>query len=143
MATPQQPASPPAKARRCVLIVEDNALNMKLFVAMIAAEGHEVVQAENGARALELAALKEPDLIIMDLQLPDMPGLDVARALKSNELTRAIPVIATTAYVTPGDEVEIRASGCDAFMAKPIAIAEFFELIELLMPHPVVAAELV
>ena len=133
MAPPQQPASPPAITRRCVLIVEDNALNMKLFSAMISAQDCEVLQAENGSRALELARRRHPDLIIMDLQLPDMSGLEVTRALKAAADTREIPVIATTAFTTSSDEAASRASGCDAFMAKPIAISEFLELVETLL----------
>ncbi len=129
MATPQVPASSQAAVRKCVLIVEDNALNMKLFSAMIGAEGYEVLQAGDGSRGLELARRRHPDLIIMDIQLPGMSGLDVMQSLKGDESTREIPIIATTAYALRGDEETIRASGCDAYMAKPIAISEFLELV--------------
>jgi two-component system, cell cycle response regulator DivK len=124
------PPSKPVTGRRCVLVVEDNPLNMKLFCAMIGAQGHEVLQAGTGSRALALARRRHPDLIIMDLQLPDMSGLDVTRELKSADDTHAIPIIATTAYATQGDEEVIRAGGCDGYMAKPIAISEFLALIE-------------
>jgi two-component system, cell cycle response regulator DivK len=133
MATSQEPASKPATARRCVLIVEDNALNMKLFTAMISAQGYEVLQAGSGSRALDLAHQRHPALIIMDLQLPDMSGLDVTQALKTDDDTHEIPIIATTAYSLRSDEATIFASGCDAYMAKPIAISEFLELVETLM----------
>lgn len=133
MAAPQPPASNRAGDGRCVLIVEDNALNMKLFSAMIAAQGYEALQARDGSSALELARERHPDLIIMDLQLPDMSGLDVAHSLKRDEDTCEIPIIATTAYALGDDEATIRASGCDAYMAKPIAISEFLELVASFM----------
>jgi len=133
MAPPQVSASKPAAARKCVLIVEDNDLNMKLFTAMISAEGYEVLQAADGSRGLEMARQRRPDLIIMDIQLPGMSGLDVTQSLKGDEGTREIPIIATTAFALRGDEATIRASGCDAYMAKPIAISEFLELVELFM----------
>lgn len=133
MATPQKPASDPATACKCVLIVEDNALNMKLFSAMISAQGYEVLQAANGSHALDLAHQRHPDLIIMDIQLPGMSGLDVTQILKAEDDTREIPIIATSAYALRGDEATIRASGCDGYMAKPIAISDFLELVESLM----------
>src|SRR5712692_6107338 len=128
MATPREPASNPATPK-CVLIVEDNALNMK----MISAQGYEVLQAEDGSHALDLAHLRHPDLIIMDLQLPDMSGLDVTHSLKAADDTHEIPIIATTAYALRTNDATIRDSGCDAYMAKPIAISEFLELVESLI----------
>ncbi len=133
MAAPQPPASYPATVGRCVLIVEDNPLNMKLFSAMIGAQGYEVLEAADGSRALDLARQRHPDLIIMDLQLPDISGLEVTHSLKGDDDTREIPIIATTAYASSGDEATIRASGCDGYMAKPIAISEFLELVESFM----------
>jgi len=130
------PEAIPASRRRCVLIVEDNALNMKLFSAMIASQGYDVLQAGNGRGALEIARQQHPDLIIMDLQLPDMSGLDVTRSLKAGEDTRDIAIIATTAYALRGDEEKIRASGCDGYMAKPIAVSEFLGLIDSLITRP-------
>jgi len=124
---------PPAHVRKCVLIVEDNPLNMKLFSAMIAAQGHDVLQASNGSHGLDLAQRQHPDLIIMDIQLPGMSGLEVTHNLKTDEATRDIPIIATTAFALRGDEEKILASGCDAYMAKPIAISQFLELIETFM----------
>ena len=118
---------------KTILIVEDNPLNMKLFSAMIAAQGYEVLQATDGAHGLDMARRLHPDLIIMDIQLPSMSGLDVTRNLKADEVTREIPIIATTAFAMRGDEEMILASGCDAYMAKPIAISQFLELIETFM----------
>jgi two-component system cell cycle response regulator DivK len=120
----------PHTARKRVLIVEDNPLNMKLFSAMIAAQGYDVLQASDGVLGLDLAHRQHPDLIIMDIQLPGMSGLEVTRNLKAEDDTRDIPVIATTAYAQVDDAEQILASGCDGYMAKPIAISEFLALIE-------------
>ena len=120
-----------AAARKCVLIVEDNPLNMKLFTAMISAQGYRVLQASDGSHGLDLAHRQHPDLIIMDIQLPGgMSGLEVTHSLKADDTTRDIPIIATTAFALRGDEEKILASGCDGYMAKPIAISEFLEMIE-------------
>ena len=124
------PPGNPATAGKSVLIVEDNPLNMKLFSAMVAAQGCQVLQAEDGPRGLDLVYQEHPDLIIMDVQLPGMSGLEVTHALKADPTTRNIPIIVTTAYAY---EEEIRNSGCDGFMAKPIAISEFLEMVESLM----------
>jgi two-component system, cell cycle response regulator DivK len=129
MAAPDQPPN----ARKRVLVVEDNPLNMRLFSAMIAAEGYEVLEADSGQRGLDLAQQEHPDLIIMDIQLPGLSGLDVIQSLKGDSATQGIPIIATTAFATRGDEETIMASGCDAYMAKPIAISQFLELIEVFL----------
>ena len=131
MTAPHDATSNPA--RKCVLVVEDNALTMNLFTAMITAEGYEVLQAVDGCHALDLAHRWHPDLIIMDLQLPDMSGLDVTHTLKEADDTHAIPIIATATEVAEGGESAIRASGCDSYMQKPIAISEFLDLVEKLM----------
>ena len=123
----------PASTRGCVLIVEDNPLNMKLFAAMVRSQGYDVLEASDGRTALDLARQQHPNLIIMDLQLPDMSGLDVTRSLKADAGTRDIAIIATTAYALRGDEEKIRASGCDGYMAKPIAVSNLLDLIETLI----------
>jgi len=127
------PGSTAASTRRCVLIVEDNPLNMKLFSAMIESQDYDVLQATDGRSALDLAHQQHPDLIIMDLQLPDMSGLDVTRSLKADSDTRDIMIIATTADALRGDEEKIRASGCDGYMAKPISVSDLLELIDVLI----------
>ena len=141
MTIPEPSSVAPARARRCVLVVEDNPLNMKLFSAMIASQGYEVLQASDGLGGLDLARRQHPDLIIMDLQLPGMSGLDVTRSLKADAGTRDIAIIATTAYALRGDEETIQASGCDGYMAKPIAVSDLLDLIATLMarspPAPV------
>jgi two-component system, cell cycle response regulator DivK len=129
MAAPHHSAS----ARKRVLVVEDNPLNMKLFTAMIAAEGYEVLEASDGLCGIELAHQQHPDLIILDIQLPGMSGLEVTQNLKADAETHDIPIIATTAYAARSDEETIMASGCDAYMAKPIAISQFLELIASFM----------
>src|SRR5258708_33503025 len=120
----------PLALRDALPIVEDNALNMKLFSAMVAAQGCQVLQAMDGPRGLDLAYQEHPDLIIMDVQLPGMSGLEITHLLKADAETRDIPIIITTAYQYDG---EVRASGCDGYMAKPIAISEFLELVESLI----------
>src|SRR6202011_2709188 len=102
----------PAMARKRVLIIEDNPLNMKLFSAMITAQGYDVLQAVDGPGGLESARLLHPDLIIMDIQLPGLSGLEVTKSLKGDDATRDIRIIATTAFALRGDEETIMASGC-------------------------------
>ena len=110
---------------------------MKLFSAMIASQGYDVLQATDGHQGLAMAQQHHPDLIVMDVQLPGMSGLEVAHSLKADDNTRDIQIIATTAYTLSDDESKMRDSGCDAYMAKPIAITEFLELIESLMAQRV------
>src|SRR5579885_103762 len=123
----------PRTPAKSVLIVEDNPLNMKLFSAMVAAEGYRVLQAQDGRSGLDMAQRLRPDLIIMDIQLPGVSGLDVTRTLKADDSTRSIPIIATSAFALRGDTDTIMAAGCDGFMAKPIAITAFLDLIETLI----------
>lgn len=119
---------------KCVLIVEDNPLNMKLFSAMVAAQGYGVLQATDGLAGLDMAHRDYPDLIIMDIMMPGISGLEAARKLKDDPDTRDIPIIVTSGYGLRGDEEELRASGCDGFIAKPIGVSDFMELVEQLMP---------
>jgi len=130
----------PAVVGKWVLIIEDNPLNMKLFSAIIAAQGYHVLHATDGSQGLDLAHQEHPDLIIIDVQLPDMSGLDLTRGLKADNDTRDIPIIVTTAHGLSGDDAQIRASGCDGFIAKPIAIAEFLNLIEMFVMRPIHAS---
>jgi two-component system, cell cycle response regulator DivK len=123
----------PARAGKSVLIVEDNPMNMKLFAAMIASQGYRVLQATDGSHGLDIALRQHPDLIIMDIQLPGTSGLEITHSLKADDATRDIPIIATSAFTLRGDEEKILASGCDGYMAKPIAISDFLALIESFM----------
>jgi len=108
-----------------VLIVEDNELNMKLFRDLVEASGYETVMTRSGLNALELAREHKPDLILMDIQLPEISGLDVIKQLKTNFELRAIPVIAVTAFAMKGDEERIREGGCEEYMSKPISVPNF------------------
>ncbi|HEX3861828.1 MAG TPA: response regulator [Stellaceae bacterium] len=116
---------------KCVLIVEDYPLNMKLFAAMLAAQDYHILQATDGPRGMELVRLRHPDLILMDVQLPGMSGIDISRNLKADDTTRDIPIIVTTAF-SLSDE-ELAASGCDGFLAKPISIPKLLNLVAILM----------
>ena len=112
-----------------VLVVEDNELNMKLFNDLLESQGYEVIQTRDGLSALDLARAHRPDLIIMDIQLPEVPGTDVIKWLKEDESLRHIPVIAVTAFAMKGDQERIRESGCEAYMSKPITVTEFLETV--------------
>ena len=112
-----------------VMIVEDNELNMKLFRDLIEASGYETVRTRNGLEALDLARQHRPDLILMDIQLPEVSGLDVTRWLKEDDDLHKIPVIAVTAFAMKGDEEKIREGGCEAYIAKPISVAQFLETV--------------
>jgi len=113
-----------------VLIVEDNELNMKLFNDLLEAKGYEVIQTRNGLQALDLAKLHRPDLILMDIQLPEVSGLEVTKWIKEDETISTIPVIAVTAFAMKGDEERIRQGGCEAYISKPISVATFIKTIQ-------------
>jgi two-component system cell cycle response regulator DivK len=108
-----------------VLIVEDNPANMTLAVFLLKSAGYTVVTATDAEAGLGVARGEQPDLILMDIQLPGMDGLQATALLKGDERTRAIPVIALTALAMKGDEERIRAAGCDGYIAKPLAYKEF------------------
>lgn len=112
-----------------ILIVEDNELNMKLFNDLLRAHGYETIQTRSGTEAIELARRHHPDLILMDIQLPEVSGLDVTRWIKEDEELHAIPVIAVTAFAMKGDEERIRKGGCEAYISKPISVARFMETV--------------
>jgi len=108
-----------------VLIVEDNSANMTLAVFLLESAGHTVLSARDAEAGLTLARDEQPDLILMDIQLPGMDGLQATALLKQDDATRAIPVIALTALAMKGDEERIRAAGCDGYIAKPMRYQEF------------------
>ena len=116
-------------AQRTVLIVEDNELNMKLFHDLLAAHGYRTIQTRNGFDALDLAKEHRPDLILMDIQLPEVSGLEVTKWLKDDENLRHIPIIAVTAFAMKGDEERIRSGGCEAYISKPISVMGFLETV--------------
>jgi len=113
-----------------VLIVEDNELNMKLFTDLLEAHGVETVETRDGRNAEELVREHKPDLILMDIQLPEISGLDVTKKLKADEELKDIPVIAVTAFAMKGDEQKIREGGCEDYISKPISVSRFLEVID-------------
>lgn len=113
-----------------VLIVEDNELNMKLFNDLLEAHGYQTVGTRNGIDAMDLARQHRPDLILMDIQLPEVSGLEVTKWLKEDDELHVIPVIAVTAFAMKGDEERIRQGGCEAYVSKPISVPKFIETIK-------------
>ncbi len=116
----------PAKT---VLVVEDNELNMKLFHDLLEAHGYNILQTKDGMDALRIAREHKPDLILMDIQLPEVSGLEVTKWIKEDEDLKSIPVIAVTAFAMKGDEEKIRNGGCEAYIAKPISVTNFLETV--------------
>ncbi|HMK89229.1 MAG TPA: response regulator [Methylocystis sp.] len=114
---------------KTVLIVEDNELNMKLFNDLLEKNGRRTLRTKSGVEAVALARQHRPDLILMDIQLPEVSGLEVTRWLKDDEELRSIPVIAITAFAMKGDEEKIRQGGCEAYLSKPISIGKFLETV--------------
>jgi two-component system, cell cycle response regulator DivK len=116
--------------RQRVLIVEDNDLNMKLFNDLLVAHGYDTLQTKDGVEALALARLHRPDLILMDIQLPKVSGLEVTRWIKEDKTLSMIPIIAVTAFAMKGDREKIRDGGCEDYIAKPISVASFLQTVE-------------
>ncbi len=112
-----------------ILIVEDNELNMKLFADLLEAHGYETEQTREGLKAISLARQFKPDLILMDIQLPEVSGLEVTKWIKDDEDLSGIPIVAVTAFAMKGDEERIRAGGCEAYIAKPITVSSFLATI--------------
>ena len=113
-----------------VLIVEDNQLNMRLFNDVLEASGYRTLKCVDGAKAVALALQAQPDLIVMDIQLPEVSGLDITRWLKDDERTRHIPVLAVTAFAMRTDELLVREAGCEGYLSKPIQIRSFLATVE-------------
>ena len=118
-----------ARAAKTVLIVEDNELNMKLFRDLLDAHGYRTLQTRNGMDALRIAQEQRPNLILMDIQLPEVSGLEVTKWIKEDDNIRHIPVVAVTAFAMKGDEQRIRQGGCEAYISKPISIGSFIETV--------------
>jgi two-component system cell cycle response regulator DivK len=122
--------------RKTVLIVEDNELNMKLFHDLLAAHGYTTIQTRSGLEALELARRHRPALILMDIQLPEVSGLEVTKWIKEDDELRTIPVVAITAFAMKGDEERIRSGGCEAYISKPISVSGFLETVHRFVGDP-------
>ncbi|MES2729876.1 MAG: response regulator [Pseudomonadota bacterium] len=119
-----------------VMIVEDNELNMKLFNDLLEAHGIATVKARNGKDVLEMARAEKPDLILMDIQLPEVSGLEVTGWLKKDPELKSIPVVAVTAFAMKGDEQKIRDGGCEDYLSKPISIGKFIEVVQKYLNPP-------
>jgi two-component system cell cycle response regulator DivK len=115
---------------KTVLIVEDNELNMKLFNDLLVAYGYQTIQTNDGMEALKLARKHRPDLILMDIQLPEVSGLEITKWIKEDDNLKSIPVVAVTAFAMKGDEERIRRGGCEAYIAKPISVQKFIETVK-------------
>lgn len=112
-----------------VLVVEDNELNLKLFCDLLSIKKHEVITSQAGHDAFQLAKDRQPDLILMDIQLNGISGLDIVKELKNSSDTSLIPIIAVTALAMKHDEEKIIAEGCDMYLSKPLSIEQLFDAI--------------
>lgn len=117
-------------AHKSVLVVEDNELNMRLFCDLLDAYGYATHQCRDGAKAVELARTEQPDLIIMDIQLPEVSGLDITRWIKDDGDLAHIPVLAVTAFAMRADEQRVREAGCEGYLSKPIQMMSFIRAVE-------------
>jgi two-component system cell cycle response regulator DivK len=126
-----QSSTPQARpGMKSVLIVEDNELNMKLFSDLLEAHGYRVIQTRDGLSALDLARRHKPDLVLMDIQLPEVSGIEVTKWLKEADDLRHIPVIAVTAFAMKCDEETLKEGGCEAYISKPISVLSFLQTID-------------
>ncbi len=123
-------------ANQTVMIVEDNDLNAKLFRDLLEAQGYRTIHARDGLHVLDMARANKPNLILMDIQLPEISGLEITSWLKSDAELKSIPVIAVTAFAMKGDEERIRAGGCEGYLSKPIAINEFLSTVRRFLSAP-------
>jgi two-component system, cell cycle response regulator DivK len=121
---------------KLVMIVEDNDLNAKLFRDLLEAQGYRTLHARDGMNVLELARQNRPHLILMDIQLPEVSGIEVTSWLKNDTELKTIPVIAVTAFAMKGDEDRIRSGGCDGYLAKPISVNEFLTTVKRFLSLP-------
>ena len=119
-----------------VLIVEDNELNMKLFNDLLEQSGYATIQTRSGVEAVELIRTHRPDLVLMDIQLPEVSGLQVIQWVKDDTALRHIPIVAITAFAMKGDEEKILQSGCEAYLSKPISVPKFLETIRFYLNDP-------
>lgn len=120
----------PTTSRKKILIIEDNELSMKLMNDLLEFHGYEIFKAVLGKEAVRRVHDSRPDLILLNLQLPDISGLEVARTLKADKATQTIPIVAVTAFAMRGDEERAREAGCDGYVTKPIRIQEFVRTVE-------------
>ena len=127
-----------AHSAKKILIVEDNELNLKLFRDLLGANGYETIETKEGYEAINLARNVRPDLILMDIQLPEISGLEVTKRIKADPDIRHIPIIAVTAFAMKDDEEKILRAGCEAYISKPISIADFLAAVRRFLNAEVV-----
>jgi two-component system, cell cycle response regulator DivK len=116
-----------------ILVVEDNELNLKLFCDLLRAHGHQTTAIRDPREAVRAAQAQQPDLIITDIQLPHLSGLDLIHAFRADAALALVPVMAVTAYAEPGDEQRARSAGAQAYVSKPISLARFMEAVNALL----------
>ena len=116
--------------KKLVMIVEDNELNLKLFRDLLTSHGYDTLHTSDGFQVLDLVRQNKPDLILMDIQLPEVSGIEITGWLKADDELKTIPVIAVTAFAMRGDEEKIRAGGCDDYLSKPIAVHQFIATVK-------------
>jgi two-component system cell cycle response regulator DivK len=120
--------------RKRILVVEDDPLSLIILRQLLMAEGYEILQTSEGWDGINRARNEQPDLIVMDIKLPDICGLDATLVLKKDDQTKDIPIIAVTACVTPGDKANALKSGCAAYIAKPINMSNLLRIVEAFLP---------
>jgi len=125
--------------KKRILIVEDNDLNLKLFRDLLTAHGYETFETKEGLEAIMITRNERPDLILMDIQLPEISGLDITRRLKADDTIKHIPIIAVTAFAMKDDEEKILAAGCEAYISKPISIVPFLNTVRRFLGEEEVA----
>jgi two-component system cell cycle response regulator DivK len=130
----QTPARRYKPNHKRILVVEDDRLSLIVLRQLLTAQGYEILQSSEGWDGINRARNEQPHLVVMDLKLPDMSGLDATRILKEDGQTKNIPIIAVTACVTPGDKANAFASGCDAYVAKPLNIGYLLRTVESFLP---------
>jgi FOG: CheY-like receiver len=130
--TSAQPRDPLGQPRKRILVVEDNELNMRLFRDVLVAYGYMPLEIRDGARAIDAVRTERPDLVVLDIQLPGMNGMEIGRRLKEDAATRAIPIVAVTAFALKADERRVRETGCEAYLSKPISLKTFIETVRRL-----------
>lgn len=118
-----------------ILIVEDNELNMKLFFDLLSMQQCNIIKSSCGIGVIEMVKEQKPDLILMDIQLSDISGLDLIKALKEDKTTSDIPIISITAFAMKQDEIRITESGCNLYLSKPVSIEKFFESVRQFLPN--------
>ena len=120
---------------KTILIVEDNEKNMKLVRDILAHNGHATIEAQSGGEGVRMASEKRPDLVLMDIQLPDIDGIEALRRIRADRALDSVPVIAVSASVMPDDQQKIVTSGFDAFVTKPINLKQFLDTVTRFLAH--------